>query len=275
MDTIQYWAKDIKMTCFFNNNEKTKLSPAIARKNLLKLTENIFEDLMRELRWYLDCAPPDHDVTKAVGDYKDKARELRNGPQMGGWHPLVLGADKDKDADLEETKIHKDFKFILEYLRGPRHTQNQHGALTSATEPKKEHRANIFSQSTEWHNGLVDHLCKVYEIPTIGNQLKEISNLYDIITKEGHDNDTAVINEFKVALDKTSALNRHWSEDGWFSNFCRKAYNIISCVLFPIAGLRALNSRFMRGVWNFSKSDGEVFLDEANKNSVNTLECKL
>ena len=242
------------------------LSPADARKKLSHLTRDIFNDKIEELREYLDCAPDNQDYTTAVGNYKNKVRSFRNstGYALGRWFPNLV---KDKAEDSEDSKIRRDFLFIQEYLRGPRPITKHAGALVAVSNFEPDNRTNLFADNKNWDNGLVDYLCdKAYHIPTLGKQINEIAKLHEIINGEG--DDETVLLKFSGAIDKISkdsALNMHSSKDNRLLSFMQKVFDIISCIVFPIAIIRSMNSRITHGTWNFFKPETKTFVDEAKE----------
>ena len=246
---------------FTANNRST---PAQARKNLQVLTQDMFANLIWEFRMVVDYAYPDNngDHTAAVGSFKDVVREERKADFFG---PNAYNA-----GDSEEENTRKDFIFIKDFIIGPHNTHPQKGVIENCLNQDETYRHKLLSENTEWYNGIVPHIAKVYKIETLAKQLQTLAELHNIINSSNKD-DAAVINEYKAVMNNARDLTKPSFEQDAFSKFFTKAYDIISCVIFPIAGLRAINSYLYRGTFNFFKPDGQTFAEAANQ-SIDAIE---
>jgi hypothetical protein len=225
-----------------------------ARAQLTHVAGNVLRLSIADLESYLRCAPVNY--ATAVGPYRDKVRRLRNSIDGNSdrWQPASDPSCVDQQHDTEEMKLMKDYLFICEYLRGSRSDQSIGGALAASVGHINK-RSHLFSREVAglWHEGLVNHICDVaYEIPTKGRQLAEMGSLYEIITDPSL-SDHDAINMFSSALEATVSLKKHSDTDHRILAFFRIVADILSCVIFPIALIRAADSTYRTGTWNFFK----------------------
>jgi hypothetical protein len=228
------------------------LTPKEARQQLTTLTANIFKLSIEDLSFYLKCAPVDHDYERDFYN-RDQVREARNSlQQLDRWHP-ISDDYLDHLEDTEEMKSKKDFLFICEYLRGPKKHEIG-GALADCVIVDSASRSPIFASDIDdmWYHQIVFFICaNAYGIEIKGDQLDAMAHLFNIITDTSLSDDEA-IHKFKNSID-SDVLNQHWDTEDRVRHFLRIVADIISCIIFPIALIRAADSKYCRGTWNFFK----------------------